>query len=198
MAVNKVICNGETLMDLTGITLTSADQLKEGVIAHARDGSVLTGTATSGGQSYELESFKATEVSSTRQRSARGSTDQYASEDELQCYSVSFTAQVCGNLVYWGGAGNLRYGNSDDDATYYYVYSSGKMYPLFRIPEEFAPSSKAMGFTVISDGKIFATYATYLDTDGTFYFYCDSEMKAGGSTPCFQWNDIYMLEDAND
>lgn len=45
MAVNKVICNGETLMDLTGITLTSADQLAKGVIAHDKSGEKIVGTA---------------------------------------------------------------------------------------------------------------------------------------------------------
>lgn len=49
MAVNKVDFGGNTLIDLTGDTLESAEQLLKGIIAHARDGSVLTGLMEAGG-----------------------------------------------------------------------------------------------------------------------------------------------------
>lgn len=44
MAKNKVIFNGQTLIDLSTDTLSTASQLSNGVIAHLRDGSVVTGT----------------------------------------------------------------------------------------------------------------------------------------------------------
>lgn len=46
--VNKVV-NGETgavIIDLTGDTLISADQLASGIVAHARSGATITGTNT--------------------------------------------------------------------------------------------------------------------------------------------------------
>lgn len=46
MATNKVVYGSETLIDLSGDTLTSGDQLLAGVVAHARDGSTITGTAS--------------------------------------------------------------------------------------------------------------------------------------------------------
>ena len=49
MAVNKVDFGGNTLIDLTGDTLESAEQLLKGIIAHAKDGSVLTGLLEAGG-----------------------------------------------------------------------------------------------------------------------------------------------------
>lgn len=49
MAVNKVKFGGNTLIDLTGDTLESAEQLLKGIIAHARDGSVITGLMEAGG-----------------------------------------------------------------------------------------------------------------------------------------------------
>lgn len=49
MAVNKVDFGGNTLIDLTGDTLESAEQLLKGIIAHAKDGSVITGQMESGG-----------------------------------------------------------------------------------------------------------------------------------------------------
>ena len=49
MAVNKVNFGGNTLIDLTGDTLDSAEQLLKGIIAHAKDGSVITGKMEAGG-----------------------------------------------------------------------------------------------------------------------------------------------------
>lgn len=49
MAVNKVEYGGNTLIDLTADTLSSPDQLAQGIIAHDRTGAVITGTATGGG-----------------------------------------------------------------------------------------------------------------------------------------------------
>lgn len=45
MAVSKVIYGGETLIDLTGDTVT-ADKLLTGVKAHGADGELITGTCT--------------------------------------------------------------------------------------------------------------------------------------------------------
>lgn len=49
MAINKVIYGGTTLIDLSGDSLASADQLMQGVTAHDRTGALITGTATGGG-----------------------------------------------------------------------------------------------------------------------------------------------------
>lgn len=49
MAVNKVSFGGNTLIDLTGDTLESAEQLLKGIIAHAKDGSQIEGMLEAGG-----------------------------------------------------------------------------------------------------------------------------------------------------
>lgn len=46
MAINKVIYGGNTLLDLTTDTLTTASQLVSGIKAHDRSGTVITGTNT--------------------------------------------------------------------------------------------------------------------------------------------------------
>lgn len=51
MAVNKVIANGEVLIDLTGDTVT-AGSLKKGVTAHDKAGEIITGTLD---QSEEID-----------------------------------------------------------------------------------------------------------------------------------------------
>lgn len=48
MAINKVIYGGTTLIDLSGDSLASADQLMQGVTAHDRTGALITGTGTGG------------------------------------------------------------------------------------------------------------------------------------------------------
>ena len=55
MAVNRVDYGGKTLIDLTGDTLESAEQLLKGIIAHAKDGSVITGLMEAGGGGGEYE-----------------------------------------------------------------------------------------------------------------------------------------------
>lgn len=49
MAINRVDFGGNTLIDLTGDTLESAEQLLKGIIAHAKDGSVIEGMLEAGG-----------------------------------------------------------------------------------------------------------------------------------------------------
>lgn len=44
MAVNKVIVNDQTIIDLTSDTVTE-EKLASGAIAHAASGAVITGTA---------------------------------------------------------------------------------------------------------------------------------------------------------
>lgn len=48
MAVNKVVYNGETLVDLTNDSVTP-ETLAEGVTAHDKSGAVITGTMSAGG-----------------------------------------------------------------------------------------------------------------------------------------------------
>ena len=53
MGVNRVDFGGNTLIDLTGDTLESAEQLLKGIIAHARDGSQIVGALEAGGGGLE-------------------------------------------------------------------------------------------------------------------------------------------------
>ena len=45
MSINKVVYGGETLIDLTGDTVTS-DKLLSGITAHGKDGELVTGACT--------------------------------------------------------------------------------------------------------------------------------------------------------
>lgn len=62
--VNKVIYNGNTLLDLTTDTITAAD-LAYGVVAHDRSGEVITGTNTYDADTSDADAT-ATEILSTK------------------------------------------------------------------------------------------------------------------------------------
>lgn len=52
MAINKVVYQGDTLIDLTNDTVT-AETLAEGITAHAKNGEVIVGSMINGGASVE-------------------------------------------------------------------------------------------------------------------------------------------------
>lgn len=70
MAYNKIIYGGNTLIDLTGDTIT-ADKLAEGITAHDKSGEIITGTNT-----FDVDSSDATvavaEILATKTAYARG------------------------------------------------------------------------------------------------------------------------------
>ena len=49
MAINKIALDGQTLIDLSTDTVSSSDDIVSGKVGHLNDGSVVTGTASSGG-----------------------------------------------------------------------------------------------------------------------------------------------------
>lgn len=59
MAVNEVVYNGKTLIDLKSDTVTAAT-LAEGVTAHDKSGNKITGTMATNTKSYEVTLGKAT------------------------------------------------------------------------------------------------------------------------------------------
>lgn len=82
MWVNRVDFGGKTLIDLTGDTLESAEQLMKGIIAHAKDGSKILGELDTGGSAK----------SATGTMAGSGSNDMSFSVDfepDLVCVCVS-------------------------------------------------------------------------------------------------------------
>jgi len=49
MAISKVAFDSTTLIDLTGDTVASTNDIASGKVGHLNDGSVVTGTAQTGG-----------------------------------------------------------------------------------------------------------------------------------------------------
>ena len=49
MAINKIALDGATLIDLSTDTVASSDDIVQGKVGHLNDGTVVTGTAATGG-----------------------------------------------------------------------------------------------------------------------------------------------------
>ena len=77
MAINKVVYNGGTLIDLTGDTVT-ADKLMQGYTAHDKSGEIIIGTATGGGSGVILFTDNNAEMLINQEiRTWTSSTDYY-------------------------------------------------------------------------------------------------------------------------
>lgn len=70
MAINKVIYGGDTLIDLTGDTITAAD-LAYGKTAHDKSGAIITGSNTKDSDTSS-DTATAAEILATRTAHARG------------------------------------------------------------------------------------------------------------------------------
>lgn len=70
MAINKVVYGGNTLIDLTGDTVT-AEQLAKGVTAHDKSGAVITGTSTKDSDTQDA-TVAAAEILNGKTAYARG------------------------------------------------------------------------------------------------------------------------------
>ena len=112
MAINKVVYDGETLMDLSGDTLADSSQLLSGVTAHASNGTALTGSlAAMSADVYD----------------PAGGAKQVAFAEELNSYlpltggTVTGELAVTGNLTLWGtpvfAAHSTFSGTTFDDLT---------------------------------------------------------------------------------
>ena len=70
MAINKIIYDGNTLIDLTGDTITASD-LAYGVTAHDNSGSAITGTSTKDSDTSDATAVQA-EILATKTAYSNG------------------------------------------------------------------------------------------------------------------------------
>lgn len=118
MAVNSVVVNGETILDLRNATATAADIL-EGATAYGASGELLTGTATGGKKTQVTVSLPQSGWSASTQTVAvagvTASNDvivQASSASATEWFDcvVQCTAQAAGTLTFtcsWVPTGDL-------------------------------------------------------------------------------------------
>lgn len=196
--VSKVIINGNTVFDLTGVTVTP-DKLVKGVIAHDKSGKKIVGTAekTSAepAKTYQIE-----ECGAEGYDSGIGSTysnaSLYASTDEYCGYIKNTEENVilksksnCIIMLNFGlkhGYQKTRQeknGNSTQTTTYhhYFVYRDNTWYKIAKFPAGVLSHDIDLQFynlyNLTSDTSM-SKYYVKIATDGTIYIKFDGEYQS--------------------
>lgn len=205
--VSKVVINGNTVFDLTGVTVTQ-DKLAKGVTAHDKSGKKIVGTSTGGSATYDVVEYTAAEIgSSSNNPTALGvAVDKTYTADPSIYHGYSdggnlFCAAKIGTtvLLYTAYGCNLNGGTSlISDSTYYHYlkYSSGTKYKIVRYPSEIAPKDVVHGYYAIADYGGEEMPEAYMplevDTDGIVYItpFCD---WTSGDVPLLQFFVMYDI-----
>lgn len=192
--VSKVIINGNTVFDLTGVTVTP-DKLSKGVIAHDKSGKKIVGTAekTSAepAKTYQIE-----ECGAEGYDSGIGSTysdaSLYASTDEYCGYIKNTEENVIlkskSNCIIMLNFG-LKHGyttehKSDDSTTtyhHYFVYRDNTWYKIAKFPAGVLSHEIDLQFFNLynlTQGKSMSKYHVKIATDGTIYIKFDGEFRS--------------------
>lgn len=192
--VSKVIINGNTVFDLTGVTVTP-DKLAKGVIAHDKSGKKIVGTAekTSAepAKTYQIE-----ECGAEGYDSGIGSTysdaSLYASTDEYCGYIKNTEENVIlkskSNCIIMLNFG-LKHGyttekKSDDSTTtyhHYFVYRDNTWYKIAKFPAGVLSHEIDLQFFNLynlTQGKSMSKYHVKIATDGTIYIKFDGEFRS--------------------
>ena len=150
MEVNRVDFGGDTLIDLTGDTLESAEQLLKGIIAHAKDGSVITGQMEAGGGSilggkFTTGSFVLSEETT--------STYTIATNTDEAMTGLLYDGETITNSNVYNSIGLLVVRKPTDSF-------NGSDYSACLVGTVFFPTYYGSGASSVS-------FCTYLDTYGT-------------------------------
>lgn len=89
MAVNKVVYGNTTVLDLSQDTVSSAADIVSGKIGHLRDGTRVTGTASSGGSAKNVQAYIGR---AQRTANSYGATDVKLTVAKSGTYNVTWTA----------------------------------------------------------------------------------------------------------
>lgn len=203
--VSKIVINGNTVFDLTGVTVTP-DKLAKGVIAHDKSGAKIVGTSTGGVTTYDVVEYTAAEMgSSSNNPNALGSTDRTYTADASIYHGYSdgnlFHAAKIGTtvLLYTEYGCRMNGGTSliSDSSYYHYLsYLSGVKYKLVRYPSEIAPKDTVYGYYAIADFGGEDMPETYMplevDADGIVYIKPNFSWKTG-DVPLLQFFVMYDI-----
>lgn len=96
MAINKIVYDGNTLIDLTSDTVTAGD-LAEGVTAHDRSGTLITGTAVTG--DYILTYDENTTVGRAKVGTAKTGTPNYTPSGDVVVTTETLTVVTGARLT---------------------------------------------------------------------------------------------------
>ena len=195
--VSKVIINGSTVFDLTGVTVTP-DKLAKGVTAHDKSGAQITGTA-------EATSAEAAETFQIEECGVEGydsgiESKKYASADEYWGYTKDAEESVIlkskSSLIIMLNFG-LTHGyttevkNSQGNKTKYnhlFVYRDDTWYKVAKFPAGVLSHDIDLQFCNLYNLKFIyysmSKYYVTIKTDGTIYIKFKGEYES---------NETYFL-----
>ena len=194
--VSKVIINGNTVFDLTGVTVTP-DKLAEGVIAHDKSGKKIVGTAekTSAepAKTYQIEECGAEGYDSGIGSSTRSNASLYASTDEYCGYIKNTEENVIlkskSSLIIMLNFG-LKHGytteakdSQGNKKTYnhYFVYRDDTWYKIAKFPAGVLSHDIDLQFYNLYDldyDNSMSKYYVKIATDGTIYIKFKGEYQS--------------------
>ena len=193
--VSKVIINGSTVFDLTGVTVTP-DKLAEGVIAHDKSGKKIVGTAelTSAepAKTYQIEEC-GVEGYDDGIGSTRSNSEKYASADEYCGYIKNTEENVIlkskSSLIIMLNFG-LKHGYTTEHKdskgnkkteSHYFVYRDDTWYKVAKFPAGVLSHDIDLQFYNLYDLTYDYTMSKYyvkIATDGTIYIKFNGEYQS--------------------
>ncbi len=189
MAINKVIYGGNTLIDLTGDTVTDASHIMNGYVGHLADGSQVTGTG-SGGSSASQGIYCGTSSPSSSTGSDGDLYFVMSAGATIERYPASYTSSNMNSTSY---ASRCIGVSADDGSATNNMYSSGSSttgvveysFDLSDIPSSATISSVAC--------RVMAHEENASRSSFTLQLYSGSTAKGSATTVDGTSNTIYSL-----
>lgn len=194
--VSKVIINGNTVFDLTGVTVTP-DKLAKGVIAHDKSGKKIVGTAekTSAepAETFQIEACGEEGYSSGIGNMEYANSSLYASTDDYCGYIDNTEENVivkskssCIIMLSFGlkhGYTKSKKSSSGSTTTYnhYFVYRDDTWYKIAKFPAGALSHDLDLQFFSLydlEDGGAMSNYCAKIAADGTIYIKFNGEYKS--------------------
>lgn len=187
--VSKVIINGSTVFDLTGVTVTP-DKLAEGVIAHDKSGKKIVGTA-------ELTSAEPAKTYQIEECGVEGYDDgidstKYASANEYCGYTKGHNKDAEESVILKSKSSliillnfGLKHGyttqNNGNTSPHYFVYRDDTWYKVAKFPAGVLSHDIDLQFCNLYNlnfDNSMSKYYVRIKTDGTIYIKFDGEYRS--------------------
>ena len=189
--VSKVIINGSTVFDLTGVTVTP-DKLAEGVIAHDKSGKKIVGTAelTSAepAKTYQIEECGVEGYDDGIGSSSYSNVSLYASTDEYCGYIKDTEENVilksnsnCITMLNFGLKHGYKTHSNNSTGHHYFVYRDDTWYKVAKFPAGVLSHDIDLQFCNLYNLQINPSMSKYyvkIKTDGTIYIKFNGEYKS--------------------
>ena len=188
--VNKVVVNGSTIFDLTGVTVTP-ETLAEGVIAHDKSGKKIVGTAKTSAEpakTYQIEECGVEGydrgIESTKYASADeycGYTKGYAKDAEESVILKSKSSLII--LLNFGLKHGYTTHSNNSTGHHYFVYRDDTWYKVAKFPAGVLSHDIDLQFCNLYNLQLqfdhsMSKYYVRIKTDGTIYIKFDGEFRS--------------------